>query len=223
VIIEGKVAEWAVVPRVGIGPVRLGMTRDELHRAIGEPSTAYPRRKVAAGIWSNPTDYFFRSVVEVSYADGLVDFVGVSGGAVQVTFRGVSLFEVLFRDLAQWLAVQTEVDCADREFPASWGLPNLWLCLWRAADETAIGKRSRASGDPAGLFVQQIAVDKRFGRATMVAKLEGEPVPPSPMELQLDDEKAVRQIWREIARREAAGDRWLGIVEQLRARCQESR
>lgn len=61
--------EFKVMPCRSIGPIRLGMGRDEVRRILGEPSSV----EVAHEKWGIPwpdRDFFFNNGFQVSYANG---------------------------------------------------------------------------------------------------------------------------------------------------------
>jgi hypothetical protein len=48
---EARTASWVIEPGKGVGPLRLGMSREEVRGAVGEPKTTGPA-------WDYPSDAF---------------------------------------------------------------------------------------------------------------------------------------------------------------------
>jgi hypothetical protein len=204
---------WNVEPRVGIGPVRLGMSRREVIAALGEPKRAEPPRRRSGRSVARRDIFFPGSDVEINYVRGRVNFIGVNAPEhMEVRFDDVPIFDVLFRDLARWLSAEHGVDVGERDFPAAWTFPDLGMCLWRSWDESTVDDELRAIGDHAGLFVEQVAVDARFAApAKRLARAPGPSPPPRPVRAGATP----RILWETIAAREAGGESWTAFLTAL--------
>ena len=88
---------YDLLPRVGLGPVRLGMSRDEVRQAVAEPPKEMPRR---SGI---PMDFFVRARLQVEYgSDQRCRFVQAGPGA-EVALSGKQLMGVPFIEVRAYL------------------------------------------------------------------------------------------------------------------------
>ncbi len=79
----------AVSPIVGVGDMRFGQSRREIHSLMGRPSEMFRR-----SVWSrNLTDRYDQLWLTLDYSDsGDLDFVEVGAGRCAVTLGGVQLF-----------------------------------------------------------------------------------------------------------------------------------
>lgn len=72
----------------GVGPVRLGMSRQELDAALGAPDRAF--RQAYDGVeWD---ELYYPNWLNVAVTAGKVSRIGVSRQARGVTFEGVDVF-----------------------------------------------------------------------------------------------------------------------------------
>jgi hypothetical protein len=206
--------QWELLPCEGIGPVRLGMRRDDVIKALGAPNRSYPESNRNGVIVAAKDRYLAENTVEVKYIGDAVTFVGVNRDpAVDVVYESVAIFDVLFRDAAGWLASKNDVDVGEQDFPTTWTFPNLCLCLYRGSDETSLDIEMRQHGDASGLFIEQLAVDKRFAAAKRRACLKrAKTEKPSPV----DKGIGIPQVCRLIEEREDGGDRWSDVIAELR-------
>jgi hypothetical protein len=80
-------SDWEIVPFEAVGPIRFGMPRSEIHRALGE--TPRPFKK---GLSENLTEAFKEIGVHVYYdGSGRVEFVEAFSPS-RLRFRGVDLW-----------------------------------------------------------------------------------------------------------------------------------
>jgi len=118
-----------VEPGVGIGPVRLGMHRDEVRHAIDSPVHEFTRPGLA-----HPVDAFLGNALQVFYAAGaaVVEYVELANASgVQAVLDNVDVFDTTAAELVAILAAHYEVDAADPEFGYSYRYPTAGLSLWR--------------------------------------------------------------------------------------------
>jgi hypothetical protein len=207
--------QWALLPWEGIGPVRLGMQRDDVIKALGAPNRSYPEGNRNGVVVAAKDRFLAENTVEVNYISNAVTFVAVNRDpAVDVIYDSVEILDVLFRDAATWLASKNDVDVGENDFPTTWTFPDLCLCLYRGSDETSLDPEMKQLGDSSGLFIEQIAVDKRFATSKRRASLkQGQAEKPSPV----DRTVGIADLWRVVQEREGRGDRWGDVVARLRS------
>jgi hypothetical protein len=83
--------DYEVVPHVGVGPVRFGMTREQVRRAMPGPCEPFRKGPFA----QQETDAFQGSAFQVFYGDAAtVEFIELSKGQeVRARYAGLSIFE----------------------------------------------------------------------------------------------------------------------------------
>ncbi len=116
-------------PHEGVGPVALGMTRDEVRAALAAVPGAMDRASSRGSL-----DYFFCNALQVEYAaSGRASFIGVSWWPdVQTSFRlfGVNPWALPATELFKLLAL---ADGGDHQFNGSEYLfRNLIVTVWDA-------------------------------------------------------------------------------------------
>jgi hypothetical protein len=139
---------YVVNPGVGVGPVRLGMHRDEVRAAMGQE----PERFLKAGTSRYETDAYHDSAFQVFYEgdEPRVEFIELSGhGGFVAFYRGKDVFGTEASDLVEFIARDAPVDDRDPEFGYSFVFPSLELSLWRPV---------LPEDDPDGEFFSTIGV-----------------------------------------------------------------
>ena len=122
--------DFEVVPLVGVGPVRLGMTRDEARAAIGVAVT--PFAKVPDAVWR--TDAFHGAAFQVFYSGDrpIVDFIELSAGSgVEAVLSGLTVFATPADEVIAQVSARSPFDANDRELGFSYVFPQLELAFWR--------------------------------------------------------------------------------------------
>lgn len=124
-----QMRSFDVVPLVGVGPVRLGMSRSQVHDALEMPLPDTAREGPPDG----GPDAFFESALQVSYdADGRTEFIEVyRDGPLAATYGGVDVFGTRADDLVARVARDGPFDPANPEHGFSFVFPSLELSLWR--------------------------------------------------------------------------------------------
>ncbi len=126
---------YEVVPHVGIGPVRLGMSRTESRAVMAaggqEPD---PFRKTAES--TQETDAYHRSAFQVFFDDaGYVEYVELSRGERSCVplYRGHRILTLPADAALAVLAADAPFDPTDEQVPYSYTFPALELAVWRPA------------------------------------------------------------------------------------------
>jgi hypothetical protein len=128
--------EFLVKPHVGIGPARLGMTREEIRGVLGEPShvqAAHERWEIA---FPNQ-DFFFENAFQVSYDDAMkAEFIEVASNSnYAVIFDGVDIHRSEPDQVIAAIERHDQPDKEDWEYPLNQFYHRLHLCLGRHHSE----------------------------------------------------------------------------------------
>jgi hypothetical protein len=122
--------DYIVQPFVGVGPIRLGMSRDEARRAMQEPPK--PFRKGTAP--KHETDAFHQSAFQIFYGGDqpTVEYVELSGGSVvRALYRDLDVFATPADDVVAYISRDSAFDESDPEIPCTYLFRGLQLSLWR--------------------------------------------------------------------------------------------
>jgi len=123
-------SDYVVTPLVGIGPVRLGMTRETVLKAMPLPSRPFRKRKSS----QHETDSFHDAGFQVFYAgeEPQVEFIELSRGTgFRALFRDLDVFAETAEELAEIISRDAPYDSQWREFPYAYIFRSLQLSLWR--------------------------------------------------------------------------------------------
>jgi hypothetical protein len=139
---------YDVLPRVGAGAIRLGMSRAEARRVLGVPVRSYPKVPGAP-----LTDTYFGADLQVAYdADDRVQYIELNGpGAVDAVFHGRSLLMLPAEGVLAWMKRFAEYDPDDPEVGYSYIYPDLDLSVWRPT-------LPEGSEDDEGRFFRSVGV-----------------------------------------------------------------
>jgi hypothetical protein len=142
---------YNVQPFVGVGPVRLGMSRDEVYHAMHESPTPFRKGASVAPL----TDAFHQSAFQVFYAGDqpTVEYIELSRDAdFRAFYRELDVFATPADEVATFIARDASYDETGREFPYSYIFRQLQLSLWRPV---------LPEDDDSGLFFSTIGVGRR--------------------------------------------------------------
>jgi len=121
---------YEVLPHVGVGPVRLGMSRDEVRRVMTGPCQPFRKGPFAA----HETDAFHRSGFQVFYGgeSPVVDYIELSrDSGFTASYRGVDVFAAPAERVIALFAHDAPFDPRHPELGYSYIFPGLDLSLWR--------------------------------------------------------------------------------------------
>jgi hypothetical protein len=128
--LRGKMPTFVVHPRQGVGPVRFGMSRAEVHRVM--PPERWAFRKVPAA--AHDTDAWYRNGFQVFYAgrEPTVEFIELSAhSGCDVKYEGLDGFATAADELVRAIAATAAFDPAAPELGHAYLFPSLDLALWR--------------------------------------------------------------------------------------------
>ncbi len=121
---------YLVEPLLGVGPVRLGMTREAVRQAMAVPPQSFLKTPHSR----HETDAFHQGALQVFYTGEAptVEYVELSGGGeLRAVFEGQSLFETPADELVTILGRTHAQHCDDDATPCDVVLPDLQMGLWR--------------------------------------------------------------------------------------------
>jgi hypothetical protein len=124
---------YEVIPGVGVGPVRLGMTRAQVRAGMSQE----PERFRKSPGDSYHVDAFHQAAFQVFYAgdEPRVEYIELSRGQeFNTVYRGVEVFSMSAQDLVAMVSRDARVDDSDPELD-SYIFPDLELSLWRPDEE----------------------------------------------------------------------------------------
>jgi len=125
---SGMPQRFEVEPHVGAGPIKLGLSREELRRLMGAPFRTYSK---APG--EPLTDTYFGTDLQVSYdASDRVDYIELNGPrSINPTLRGRTLLFAPAEEVIDWMRGVSDFDADNPELGYSYVYPALDLSLWR--------------------------------------------------------------------------------------------
>lgn len=90
-----------IEPHVGIGPVKLGMSRDHLRNTMSS-------RSVPLASSRGDSDYYFKASIQIEFGnDGTASFIGVNSHRdISLEYGGVDLFDLDARSAFDLIATQ---------------------------------------------------------------------------------------------------------------------
>jgi hypothetical protein len=121
---------YAVLPLIGIGPVRLEMTREESRRAMGRPPEPLRESTEDAEL----TDAYFDAAFQVFFDDrDRVEYIEVSGPGPDIAalVLGKDAHRTEAAELVKRIVKEAAYDPEDPELGVSYLFPTLELSLWR--------------------------------------------------------------------------------------------
>lgn len=121
---------YEAIPHGGIGPVKLGMTRTEVHRVMPGPREAFLKGPDAG----HETDAFHDSGFQVFYAGNppVVEFIELSrDSGFRALYGGLDVFATPADRVVAQVSADAPFDPAHFDLGYSYIFPDLDLSLWR--------------------------------------------------------------------------------------------
>ncbi|AEO40446.1 hypothetical protein [Xanthomonas euvesicatoria] len=128
-----------IFPSAGVGLVKLGMSRAEVHAVMAAPPTSF--RKVPTSAY--PTDAWHHNGFQVFYGgiEPSVEFIELSANCgFEVLCLGQRVFSTPASRLVEKFLAVTPFDPFDKELGYSYVFPELELALWRPDMEEPQGE-----------------------------------------------------------------------------------
>lgn len=117
-------------PLNGVGPIRLGMSRESVLAAFGPPTASFNKTPNSR----YPTDAWFGSDFQVFYEgdEPTVAYIELSNGLnLEAVVFGLPVFTTSIQALILEIGRRAELDRTDPELGYSYTFPNLELAFWR--------------------------------------------------------------------------------------------
>lgn len=121
---------FAVQPLVGVGPVHLGTSRNEVRRILGPCSTSIRKSPSSR----EATDAWFANGFQVFYAGEMpaVEYIGLSAGVgFSAMLFGHDVFTTPASTVVSLVQEHAAFDATDPELGSSYIFPSIELSLWR--------------------------------------------------------------------------------------------
>ncbi len=121
---------YLIEPLLGVGPVRLGMTCEEVRQSMATPRHSFLKTPHS----QHETDAFHQGAFQVFYTgeSPTVEYIELSGGGeVRAIFGGQSVFEIPADELVAILGRQYKQQNDDDAAPCDVLFPDLQVSLWR--------------------------------------------------------------------------------------------
>jgi hypothetical protein len=156
---EKHMTEFTVIPLEKVGPVFLGMNRQQVRDVLNVPVASFKKTSTSA----TTTDAFLEHTFQVFYdAKDCVEYIELShGGPFLAFYKGVSVFETKADDLVSLISQDALVDLNDPELGYSFIFPALELSLWRASLPETDEDEEYEDEENLGLFFETIGIGKR--------------------------------------------------------------
>lgn len=125
---------FQVIPGIGIGPVHLGFTRQQVEEALGTGTQSVLPRDSEG---HEKQGFFYPDCslnVEYSDKESIVEWIGVSKNThFKVIYNDIDLFALEAEELVSLISKETPFDENDFELGYSYIFPELELALWRSS------------------------------------------------------------------------------------------
>ena len=121
---------YEVMPHIGVGPVKLGMSREKVRGIMPSPCQAFLKGQNA----EHETDAFHDCGFQVCYGgeSPVAEFIELSReSGFRVIYRGVDIFATPADQVLAHVSNDAPYDPADPELGYSYIFPDLDLSLWR--------------------------------------------------------------------------------------------
>ena len=126
--------KFEVIPKIGVGPVKLGVTRASVIESMGVEPKSFMKSPMSA----HPTDSFFDAGFQIFY-DGeppKVESIELSRGCgFEICFSGCKILDFPVQDALIKLESITGYKPETEDHGYSYEIPELGLWVWRQSNE----------------------------------------------------------------------------------------
>jgi hypothetical protein len=113
--------QFEINPGIGVGPIKLGSTREVVRQEFGEPEYVHERRQV----------YLEGFCIDFN-EKGVVEFIELSKSSkYDVVLDGLSVLSIPAEEAVQLVLKRASYDPNDPELGHSYIFPEIQLSLWR--------------------------------------------------------------------------------------------
>lgn len=136
--------EFQILPHKGVGPIKLGMTREEVHAIFGEPQFSH-------GLREQFLDGFMVDFSE----ENRVEFIELAKSQqFRAILEGKCLHEIPAHEVIRHVSKYGEYDRNDPELGYSYVFVDLQLSLWRGVIPTA----NQEPDDSVGRYFEAVGI-----------------------------------------------------------------
>lgn len=146
--------EFQILPHKGVGLIRLGMSRKEVHEIFREPQFSHNKREM-----------FLDGFMVDFNQDEKVEFIELAKSQqFRAIFEGKCLHEIPADEAVAYVSRFGTYDQNDRELGYSYVFIDLQLSLWRGT----VPEKDQPPDDPDGRFFEAVGIAEQgyFGATT---------------------------------------------------------
>lgn len=129
-----------LIPHIGAGDLKLGMTRKEIRSIFGKPVYSSEKTVTEYGDFSMPVpakDGYFNNELQVTFDDNdkadFIEFSGKDSEHIEVYLSNINIFKTPAPQLIKEISFlsNSEFNKEDNEIPYSYIFPSIDLVVWR--------------------------------------------------------------------------------------------
>ncbi len=119
-----------IIPLKSAGPVKLGLTKEEILKTVGIPSDRHPEKA-----YYQYDNIFFSISYDQNNRVQYIEYSTPTGNKSKVLLNGIDIFGTPADDLIVQISTQlgSEYDKEEMEMPYCYIFPDLELSFWRSA------------------------------------------------------------------------------------------
>ncbi len=124
------IIRYEITPLLGVGPILLGMTQNEVHAALGEPGFSY--RKTLSS--EHVTDCYHQNACQIFYTGSspCVEYIELSrSNEFSVFLMSKDVFTSDANELVRYISEVAKFDTEDLELGYSYIFRSIALSIWR--------------------------------------------------------------------------------------------
>jgi hypothetical protein len=142
-----SVEDFDIIPHQGVGPIRLGMSRADVHEHFGKPDHVDDAR-----------EWFLDGFAVDFDSSGVVEFIELAESTrFKALFNGQSLHELDADDAVALVVADAPFDEDDPELGYTYVFPKMQMSLWRPM----IPDTEQSPDDPDGRHFQAIGLGRK--------------------------------------------------------------
>ncbi|NAX42326.1 MULTISPECIES: hypothetical protein [unclassified Vibrio] len=167
-----------VLPFKGVGKLKLGMSKEEIRKAVGSPADNIPAH-TSSGIAFQESDYFLESSIQVTYDQetGQANWIAINNNiSSKVIFEEMDLFNSSVQDVVTHTESFGALDNNDSELGYSYTFPSLGLSFWRSSITEDLLQELAITTDEEDkeCLIQDIEKSKYFEQISIAVRGYGE-------------------------------------------------
>lgn len=117
--------DFEIIPGTGIGPVKLGMSREEVIEALGERNHSDS---------SDTAENFYNYAFQIEFTNDKASFIGVSNDpAYTITYKDLNVFDIESKELFNLISSHESKDHENTD--SEYIFPEQIISLWDADEQ----------------------------------------------------------------------------------------